>query len=217
MTTYKLNADERTIKGRKVKNLRKEGLVPANVFGKKISSFMISVNRDEFKKLFRDAGETSIIELTVGKKTSPVLISDVQVSPIDDENILHIDFLQVDLKEKVKATVPVILEGEAPAQKMGLGTLVQLIDEVDVEALPSDLPEHLVADVSKIETLEDVVYVKDLKFDKSKVEVENDAELIVAQVQEAEEEVNEPVETSEEAAEAPKAAEAISEEENTQG
>lgn len=192
MTTHKLVADERTVKGRKVKNLRKEGLIPANVFGKKISSYMISVKADEFKRLFKEAGETSIIELSVGKKTAPVLISDIQVSPLDNQNFLHIDFLEVDLKEKVTATVPVILEGEAPAEKIGLGTLVQLLDEVDVEALPANLPEHLVCDVSQIETLDDAVFVKDLKYDKSKVEIQGDLELMVAQVQEAEEEEAEP-------------------------
>jgi len=211
MTTHKLNASEREIKGRKVKNLRKEGIIPANVFGKKISSYMISVDLGEFKKVFKEAGETGIIELSVGKKTSPVLISDVQVSPLDSENILHIDFLQVDLKEKVSATVPVVIEGEAPAEKLGLGMLVQLIDEVDVEALPADLPENIVCDVSKIETLEDAIFVKDLKFDKSKVEIQTDVELMVAQVQEAKEEVAEAEPAPVEETEAP-----TTEEENKQ-
>lgn len=213
MTTHKLVADERTVRGRKVKNLRKEGLIPANVFGNKISSYMISVKADEFRRLFKEAGETSIIELSVGKKTAPVLISDIQVSPLDNQNFLHIDFLEVDLKEKVTATVPVILEGEAPAEKMGLGTLVQLLDEVDVEALPANLPEHLVCDVSRIETLDDAVFVKDLKYDKSKVEIQGDLELMVAQVQEAEEEVAEPA-SSEATEEVVAQAAPTSEEEN---
>jgi len=134
MKKYKLSAKKRTVLGRKVKKSRKEGFLPANIYGKKVKSQAVVVNEKEFAKVFKEAGETSIIELMLGKVKKPVLIHNVQTDPVSDMP-LHVDFHQVDLKEKVMADVPVVVLGEAPAEKQGLGTMVQYIDEIDVEAL----------------------------------------------------------------------------------
>lgn len=177
-----LNAEVRKITGRKVKNLRKEGILPANVSGKKIKSESLQVDLKDFEKVYKEVGETGLLTLQVGKDDKPVLIHNLQVDPVSDAP-LHVDFLQVDLKEKVEAEVPVELIGESPAEKQSLGTVVQYVNEIKVEALPMDLPEKFMIDVSELAEVDQAVYVKDLKIDRSKVEVKNDPEEIVVKVE----------------------------------
>src|SRR3989344_4347005 len=111
MAQISLNTEIRKLAGRKVKSLRREGIIPANVFGRKVKSQMLQVNAREFEKVFSEAGETGVVELSVGKEKKPVLVHNLQKDPIS-EQILHIDFLQVDLKQKVSAQVPIELVNE---------------------------------------------------------------------------------------------------------
>ena len=192
-----LNAESRVIKGRKVKKLRKEGIVPANIFGKKVKSKAISIKLDDFKKVYQEVGETGLINLEIKdkgqKEDRAVLISNVQMDPVSDIPV-HVDFHQVDLKEKVTADVPVELTGVSPAEKQSIGTVVLYIDEIEVEALPGDLPEKFVIDISKLEAVDQAIYVKDLDIDKSKVEIKMDLEEIITKVEPPQkEEVIEPV------------------------
>lgn len=182
MQKRELKAEPRKLTGRKVKNLRKEGILPGNVFGKKIKSESVQVSLKDFEKTFKEVGETGLVTLLVGKSEKPVLIHNLQVNPVTDEPV-HVDFLQVDLKEKVEAEVPVELTGESPVEKQSVGTVVQYINEIKVEALPGDLPEKFVVDVGNLAEVDQAVFVKDLKVDKSKVEVKNDAEEIVVKVE----------------------------------
>lgn len=179
-----LKSEKRESFGKKVKRLRKEGKIPANIFGKKIKSEAISVDKKEFTEVFEKAGETQIIDLGGPSKdetSKPVLVSNAQVDPVTGE-FLHIDFRQVDLTEKIEARVPVEVSGESPAEKQGSGTVVQQLHEIEVEALPADLPEKLVVDATLLTEVDQIVYVKDLKFDK-KVEVKTDMESIVVKVE----------------------------------
>lgn len=179
-----LKSEKRESFGRKVKRLRKEGKIPANIFGKKIKSEAICVDKKEFTDVFEKAGETQIIDLVSPSKhetSKPVLVSNAQVDPVTSE-YLHIDFRQVDLTEKIEARVPVEVSGESPAEKQGIGTVVQQLHEIEVEALPADLPEKLVVDATLLTQVDQIVYVKDLKFDK-KVEVKTDMESIVVKVE----------------------------------
>jgi large subunit ribosomal protein L25 len=187
MNKINLDAQVRIITGRKTKNLRKEGLLPANVFGKKISSQALQLKLNDFKKAFEEAGETSLLTLKItgakGKiEERPVLISNVQKNPVSDE-VIHVDFHQVDLKEKVTASIPVELTGEAPAEKQGIGTVVHYLNEIEVEALPTDLPEKFVVDTSNLAEVDQAIYVKDLDYDKKKVEVKIDLETILVKVE----------------------------------
>lgn len=177
MSNIKLKSEKRTVFGRKVKKLREKGSIPANIFGKKVKSQAISVGLKEFQKAYLEAGETQIIDLS-GK---PVLVSNMAKDPVS-EDILHIDFRQVDLTEKISASVPIETEGDSPAEKQGLGTVVVQIAEVEVEALPTDLPEKIVVDVSGLEEVDQSIYVKDLKV-STKVEVKVDADAIIAKVE----------------------------------
>lgn len=180
MATRKLTAQKRSVFGRKIKGLRRAGILPANIFGKKIKSLAVQVKQDEFDKVFAEAGETGLVELKVGDAVHPVLIHNLQTNPVTDQP-LHADFLEVNLKEKVTATVPVELVGEAPAEKEG-GVIVQQMHEVEVEALPTDLPEKIEVDISLLSEIDQAIKAGELKVDKTKVEVKEDPERIVVSV-----------------------------------
>jgi len=184
MDKYILKAEKRELAGRKVKNLRQEGILPANIFGKKIKSASIQVKEDEFKKAYQEVGETGILSLKLaGEATErPVLVANIQKQPVSDA-FLHVDFHQVDLKEKVEAKVPVELVGESPAEKQGIGTAVLYLNEIEVEALPTDLPEKFTVDISKLTEVNQTTYVKDIEIDKKKVELKTDPESILVKVE----------------------------------
>jgi large subunit ribosomal protein L25 len=182
MDTKTLKAEARKLEGRKVKTLRTQGIIPANIFGKKVKSQSIQISLKDFQPLYKEVGETGVINITFGSETRPVLVHNVQLNAKSDE-IFHVDFHQVDLKEKIEAEVPVELTGESPAEKQSLGTVVQYVNEVKVEALPTDLPEKFVIDVSELSEVDQAVFVKDLKMDRGKVEVKNDPEEIVVKVE----------------------------------
>jgi large subunit ribosomal protein L25 len=188
MTRQTITAEKRTIVGRAVKNLRKEGLVPANIFAKGIESEAITVNLKEFKKVFKVAGETGLIDIVVNDKTYPVLVTEFQIHPITGETI-HIDFHKVNLKEKVQATVPVHVIGESPAVKSGIGNLMQQIDEIEVEALPTELPDHFDVDITSLVEVDQAIFVKDIAGDSKQVEILTDADLIVVKIEAPQKEV----------------------------
>ncbi|KKP46524.1 MAG: 50S ribosomal protein L25 [Candidatus Woesebacteria bacterium GW2011_GWA1_33_30] len=176
-TKFSLKATKREVFGRKVKRFRKEGLAPANIFGKKIKSEAIFVNKKEFTDVFAKAGETQIIHLN----DKPVLVSGLQIDPVTSD-YLHVDFRRVDLTEKITAKVPVEIVGESPAEKQKMGTVVQQLSEIEVEALPADLPEKIEIDATTLIEVDQTIYVKDLKIDK-KVTIKTDLESIVAKVE----------------------------------
>lgn len=184
-----LSVDKRKVSGRAVKQLRRDGIVPANLFGKKIKSEAIQLATDEFKKVLAKAGETSIITLQIvgEKENRPVLISAVQVHPVTGEP-LHVDFHQVDLTEKVTATIPVELTGESPAAKDEGAVIVQSVDELDVEALPTELPDKLEVNISALVHIGDNLTVGDLKVDKDKIQIEAEPETVIVSAQEPQKE-----------------------------
>lgn len=180
MKKHTLSATPRDLVGRKVKKLRKQGLVPATIYGKEVKSVSVSVKTDEFSKVFQEAGESGLIELTLGKVVRPVLVHSVQTDPVRD-TILHVEFHQVDLKEKVRTHVPVEFTGEPAAVANRLGVLLTIADEVEVEALPTDLPEKLVIDISGLSAVDAEVKVKDVKVSKD-VTVLTDAEQTLVKI-----------------------------------
>lgn len=182
MDKQALKAETRKTIGRKVKHLRKEGFLPGNIYGKKIESHSIQVILDDFKKTYSRVGETGLVEIDLGGDKRPVLIHNLQKDPITDAP-LHVDFLQVDLKEKITASVPVEVVGESPAEKSGLGTVVTQLNEIEVEAFPQDLPENFVVDTSNLTEVDQAIFVKDLKYDKTKLEIKTEPEQIIVKVE----------------------------------
>ena len=176
-----LIAQNRTVLGKKVKNLRKDGFIPAHVFGNQIETSHVQVKAGDFAKVFEKVGETGIIALTIDGKQKPVMVRDTQVNPISDD-LYHIDFYQVNLSEKVKVNVPLEIVGESPAVEKKIGLLLTPVTEVEVEALPGDLPENIEIDITGLTEIDDEIKVKDLKVDRSKIEILVDEELVVAQI-----------------------------------
>lgn len=167
-----LQSEPRKITGRKVKKIRLEGLMPANIYGKDFKSTAIKLKVVDFLKAFKEAGSTSVVELVVGKE-SPLtaMIRNPQYHPVSDF-ILHADFYKVDLTKKVIAEVPVKIIGESLAVKEKGGILVEIISEIEVEALPTDIPGSFEVDVSGLAEINDAVLIKDLKYDKTKVAIQ---------------------------------------------
>jgi len=160
----KLTAEKRKVLGQKAKILRREGFLPANICGKKVKSLAVQTDLKAFLSAFKKTGETSVVKLKVKgeKKSRPVLVHNVQLDPVSDQP-LHADFYQVDLKEKVTTEVPIELVGESPAAKEKVGILIQPLTEVEVEALPTELPDKLELDISGLKEVADAVTVADLK------------------------------------------------------
>lgn len=196
MKKVKLNAQQRKIFGRKVKKLRKEGLLPANVYGKKVKSQAVKVDLKEFLEVYKQTGETGIVDLSLGgrSKTRPVLIHNLQKHPVTDR-LFHVDFYQVDLSEKVQVAIPIEMIGEAPAVAKG-GVLVQQLGEVEVEALPANLPEKFEVNVISLEEIGQSIAIKDLKVDKAKFKilVDDEDQLVVKIEEPSKEEEEKPAE-----------------------
>lgn len=160
----RLVAEKRKITGRKVKALRQKGILPANIFGKKIKSSSIQVDLKSFLSIFKKAGETGLVEISISgeKEKRPALIHNLQKDPISDQP-LHVDFYQVDLKEKIISKVPIVLAGDSPAVVQKIGILIQPLYEVEVEALPADLPDKFEIDISNLKQVADSIFVESLK------------------------------------------------------
>jgi len=173
----------------KLKSLREAGEMPAVFYGAGQVSTPVSISKTEFKKIWREAGESSAVKVSMTGKDIDALIHEVQTDPVTDEPI-HADFLAIDMKKKIKVKVPIEFEGVSLAVKSAIGNLVKVLHEVEVEALPADLPHNLIADISKLETLEDTVLVSDIKLPGGVVAITPGTDVVVsvvAQVEEKEE------------------------------
>lgn len=183
-TTEKLQigAKNRDLVTTSPKAIRREGFIPAVLYGHNVESTNLSVPSNEFEKLFRKAGESTLIELTTEDgKVHNVLIQEVQRHFLTTKPI-HVDFLQVNMTETLKATVALEFIGESLAVKAEGGVLVKVMNEVEVECLPMDLPHNIEVDISAIKNFSDHITVKDLKV-SSKVKILTDADEVVAKVQ----------------------------------
>lgn len=193
-----LSAEKRTVTGKQVKKLRREGIVPANIYGKSFESISLQLPMKDFEAVYSKAHETGLVDLTVDKETYPVLIHNVQRNPLSHDAI-HVDFYKVNLKEKVKTSIPVVAIDEAKAEKDKVGALMQPINEVEVEALPTELPEKIEVSVEHLAAIDDHILVSDLKL-PSGVEVLTEAEGTVFRIAELVSQEAEELEAEEEAA-----------------
>lgn len=157
-----LKAEERKILGKKIKTLRREGILPGNVYGKGLSSIALQVQLADFEKVHKEVGDTGLIELDLNGKTHPVLVKNLQMN-FKSHTPLHADFYQVNMKEKVKAMVPLVIVGEAKAVTDKVGLLLQTISEVEIEALPDHLAENIEVNVEHLAAIDDHILVGDLK------------------------------------------------------
>lgn len=182
MKRPKISVEKRTVLGKKVKSLRREGTLPANIYGKGIKSLAVQLPQKEFEKIFKDVGETGLIDVSVNGEVKPALIHNVQKNPITQQ-YLHADFYQVNLKEKIKAMVPLVTVEEAKAESEKIGIILQTLSEVEVEALPEDLPEKIEVNVESLAAIDEQITVGDLKIPQG-VEVLADKDQVVVKVAE---------------------------------
>ena len=196
----KLEAKIRKTLGKKVKKLRRTGILPAVVFGGKDPSQPVELSQIKFENVYREAGEATIIDLEMGGKTQDVLISDVQVDPLG--KIVHADLKRVAAGELITATVPIEVIGESPIVKSGEAILLTILDEVEVECYPRDLPSVIKVDVSGLTEIDQGVEISELPIDHEKVKIQGHElnEIVVKTDYPQEEEVEEVVPVSEEEA-----------------
>lgn len=202
---YSLAVEARSLFGNKVKQLRREGLIPANIYGHNIESTAISVEAREFASIFKQAGETGLVDLKLSAegKSRPALIHSMLQDPVTGA-ILHVDFYQVNLKEKLTAMVPLHFVGESPLVKSKEGMLLEMLQEVEVESLPTNIPSSFEVDTTVIEEIDGGIFVRDLVMPEG-VEVKTDGDEMICKVGSAQmaEEVEEvETEESEDSAEA---------------
>ncbi|MCS7220847.1 MAG: 50S ribosomal protein L25 [Anaerolineae bacterium] len=202
MATIELRAQPRSLIGRKVRQLRRQGLVPAVVYGRNTPTLTIQVEENALERVLRRAGFTHLINLQIESDGSPVsamvLVREVQRHPIR-RNLLHVDFYRVVMTEKLRVEVPIRLVGEAPVVATG-AMLIQNLDAIEVECLPADIPEVIQVDVSGLTDPSQSISVADLVV-PPKVTVLSDPKAVVVsvayaageeEVEEAEEEMAEP-------------------------
>jgi len=175
-----LTAEMRTITGKKVNALRKQGMVPANVFGPNFDSKSITVTLKDFTAAYKVAHETGIVYVNVDKDSIPTLIKDIQKHPVTGF-ILHVDFRKIDLTQKIVTTVPVHFEGDSVAVNQLNGVLITHNDHLDIEALPEKIPAHIEVDISALKEIGDEITVKDIKANPDYVII-TDPETVVVSV-----------------------------------
>ena len=188
---FKLTAKLRDIFGKETAGLRATGEIPAVVYGGKNKTTALTINRIEFKKVLKEAGESSIVSLDLAGKATDTLIHEVQFDPISGEPV-HVDFYVVSQDKEIEVDVPLTFEGIAPAIKELGASLIKVMHELPISALPKNLPHDIKVDVSGLSTLDSQVLVKDLKLPAG-VTATVDGEEVVASITVAGEEVVEEV------------------------
>ncbi|OGZ71307.1 MAG: hypothetical protein A2904_00875 [Candidatus Staskawiczbacteria bacterium RIFCSPLOWO2_01_FULL_33_9] len=192
-----LKAEIRKDFGKKIKYITKEDKISAVVYGPGVKNASLVIDYKDFQKIFKQAGESSLVELNVvgEKEKRPVLIHEIQKDPVSDK-FIHVDFFQASLKEEVEATVPLVFFGTALAEKDFGGTLIKNITEVEVKALPQNLPHEIKVSIDGLKTFDDHILIKDLILPEN-VKVLKKPEEIIASVveqQKIEEELEKPIE-----------------------
>jgi|SRR3989344_8279784 len=163
-------------KANRVGEVRANGQVPAVVYGAGTPSTSLSVPAQQFIKIFKEAGESEIINLELDGKKLNVLIHEVQWHPVKDTP-MHVDFYVVDMNKEIEVAVPIIFDGISEAIKQG-GVLVKVLHELEIRSMPKNLPHEIIVDLSMLVNLHDQVQVKDLKIPTG-VEILNDADDVI--------------------------------------
>ena len=193
-----IQAKTRDVTGKQVKALRRDGVLPAVIYGKARDSIKISLDYRESSRVLPTITSSQLVVVDVDGKKHTTLVRERQRQPVSGE-LLHIDFLEVSMTEKLRTQVMIELVGESAAVKNASGILVSGLEELHVEAYPRDLPERISVDISSLGEVGDAIYVRDLQAIKGVEILENDDEIIAVitspaaeeEPEEAEEEIEE--------------------------
>jgi len=181
-----LKVEKREILGKKADSLRKQGLLPAELYGHGVVNLHLSINAKEFERVYKEAGENTVINVEVDGVKKPVMIYDVQLHPLRG-SVEAVDLYEVKMDEEIEAPVPLEFIGESAPVKEGLGVFIEAMDEIEVEAFPADIPQKITVDVSILKAVGDSIYVKDLPI-TAKYKFTVDGETVVASVAELQKE-----------------------------
>lgn len=162
-------------------NLRKNGFIPAVLYGKGIANKSLQIKDIDLEKAYQKAGESLLIDLIIDQgKAVKALIKELQRDTVTDK-IIHADFYQVNMEDKINTEIDLIFTGVAPAVKELNGILVKNTTKIEVRSLPGDLVKEITVDISPLKTFDDLLFVKDIKM-PPKIELVTDANVVVAQV-----------------------------------
>lgn len=189
--TFTLEVTKREERGKATEKLRASGKIPAVVYGPKEPATPVTIDAGAFERVFREAGESSIISITGLDGKKDVLVQEVSVDPLRGE-IIHVDLYAIEQGKELTLDVPLVFVGEAPALKLG-GTLTKVMHEIEVTCEASKLPKEIQVDISALVDMESQIHIKDLVLPEG-VRTEDDPEDVVALIQAVEEEVEAPVE-----------------------
>jgi large subunit ribosomal protein L25 len=190
MEMIHLAVTPREVTGKKVRTLRAEGLIPAELYGHGVKNVHLAVSAKDFAKAYKQAGSSTMITLALGKETHPAMIHDVTRDSVRDD-IVHVDFYQVRLDEKIRARVPLEFVGESPAVKEKNAVINHSLGEVEVEAFPQNMPHAITVDLSSLRDMGESIYVRDLVLPKDVVVDLEDDVVIASATEPAPEEVAE--------------------------
>jgi len=180
VANFAINAEERTVVGKKVSQIRRQGFVPATIYGPSIDPITVQIPYREMEQLLLKAGGTNLIDITVGGNTYPVLAREVQRDVIR-RDILHVDLLAVDVSKKIRAEVPLIFEGTSPLVASRKGIMLTGPNTLTMEVLPDKLRDRYVIDVSILDEMGATISVKDLPQEEG-VTIINDPEEMLARI-----------------------------------
>ncbi|TSC76750.1 MAG: large subunit ribosomal protein L25 [Parcubacteria group bacterium Gr01-1014_33] len=190
-----LNAEPRTQLGKSVKILRKQGFLPAVLYGEGIETKPISVPYSRFEKVYKEAGESSLVTLVMENAPYNVLIHDVAFDPLKGAPI-HADFFAVRMDKEIRTMVSLAFKGESPAVKNEAGILVKVVQELEVEALPQNLPHELPVNLAGLAELKSRILVKDLAIPAGvKVLADPEEVIVLVEAQKSEDELKQELET----------------------
>jgi large subunit ribosomal protein L25 len=192
MSELVLHAKQRTVIGRQVKALRREGLLPAVLYGTGIEPIPLELEVPEAKKVLTRLGSSTLVSLKVGRQTHQVLVREIQRDVIRWD-MIHVDFLKVAMDEVIRTSVPIELVGEAPAIRELGGVLVSGLAEIEVEALPADLPDRMMVDLEILAEIDDTITVGDLSYGKGVEVLTGLNEVLARVIYQVEEEIEEEV------------------------
>jgi large subunit ribosomal protein L25 len=177
-----LAAEHRDVTGKKVARIRQAGRLPAVVYGHGEPSDNISLDAHEFEQLRRHSGPNALVDLSVdGKATRPVLVSSIQVHPVNRRTI-HVDLFLVRMTEELTVDVPLVATGDSPAVSLQGGTLLHPIESVRIRALPDHLPQSIEYSVESLVDFDATINVRDLTIPED-VSLLTDGDDIIAKVQ----------------------------------
>ena len=217
MGNIKLKASNRTVFGKSVSSLRRQGITPIHVFGNGIKSLSLQCESNELKRIISREGATRLIDIEIEKEKKPrsVFIREIQRDTLNGQ-LLHVDFYQVNKKEKMNAEIPIVFTGDSPAIRSKINMIEHLLTHLEIEAFPEKMPPQIEVDISCLNEAGDAIYVKDIVFDND-ISTTADPEHIVVKVSRIKVAVEKEVsETRAEEIEATGEAEVEEKEENTE-